>query len=225
MKSAPSDRLHLGCGLTAPSGWVNVDGSWQVELARYPLARRTLARLDLIPARQAEVPWARHVRRLDLRRPLPFAAETFNVAFSSHLLEHLYRADALRLLRECHRVLRPGGVCRAVVPDLRHLVGDYIRASERGDADAARALVASLQMRPEAESGSGLYRIYQRLTDFHTHKWMYDAPALVTLFREAGFPEPEARAMWDSRIENVREVELESRAASGVGICVEAVRA
>lgn len=224
MKSASLDRLHLGCGLTAPSGWLNVDGSWQVELARYPRARRMLARLGLIPAGQAEVPWARDVRRLDLRRPLPFAAESFDVVFSSHLLEHLYRTDALRLLRECHRVLRPGGVCRAVVPDLGRLVSDYLLARERGDAEAGRAFVASLQMRPEAESGAGLYRLYQRLTDFHTHKWMYDAPSLVTLFREAGFPQPEARAMWDSRIENVREVESESRAASGVGICVEAVR-
>lgn len=55
-----------------------------------------------------------HCRRLglravdmDLNRDLPIPAESFPVVFCSHVLEHV---DApIKLLRECHRVLMPGG--------------------------------------------------------------------------------------------------------------------
>ena len=38
-----------------------------------------------------------------------FGASTFDVVFASNLLEHLVRADGVRLLQEARRVLRPGG--------------------------------------------------------------------------------------------------------------------
>lgn len=218
------ERLHLGCGLTAPPGWVNVDGSWQAELARFPRVRRALSTMRLVPARQTEIPWPTGVRRLDLRRPLPFVSSSFAVVYSSHLLEHLHRAEAVRLMRECRRVLRPGGVCRAVVPDLGRLVDDYVQSRREGKADPGRELVRSLQLRPEELRGQGIYRIYQALTDFHSHKWMYDEEALIALFEECGFTSAERRPMWDSRIEGIRDVELETRAAEGAGICVEAVK-
>lgn len=225
MRSPVPDRLHLGCGLVAPPGWLNVDGSWQAALARYPRLRRLLGQAGLLPRRQAEIPWPSNVRRLDLRRRLPFEDAYFEAVYSSHLLEHLYRGDALRLLRECRRVLRPGGVCRAVVPDLAPLVDVYFTDRLRSDVDAARELLRALQMRPEEEGGAGLYRVYRRLTDFHTHKWMYDERALISLFEEAGFRRAERRPMWESDISAIREVELEGRAAPGVGVCVEARRA
>jgi SAM-dependent methyltransferase len=44
---------------------------------------------------------------MDLNRELPIPAESFPVVFCSHVLEHV---DApIQLLRECHRVLMPGG--------------------------------------------------------------------------------------------------------------------
>ena len=67
-----------------------------------------------------------HVRRLDLRRPLPFADATVDAVYHSHVLEHLSRAVADELLRECHRVLRPGGVLRVGVPDLEGVARAYL---------------------------------------------------------------------------------------------------
>lgn len=48
---------------------------------------------------------------------LPFRDATFTFAFSEHFFEHLFMDEAFELFRECHRVLRPGGVMRTVVPD------------------------------------------------------------------------------------------------------------
>jgi len=53
-------------------------------------------------------------------RRLPFASAAFDVVVASSVLE--YVAEPVAVLRECARVLRPGGVVLYTVPDLRHPV-------------------------------------------------------------------------------------------------------
>jgi predicted SAM-dependent methyltransferase len=48
---------------------------------------------------------------------LNFADEEFSFIVSEHFFEHLFLDDAIALLRECQRVLKPGGVIRTCVPD------------------------------------------------------------------------------------------------------------
>ena len=67
----------------------------------------------------------------DLRYPLPYDNELFEGVFSEHTLEHLYPFEAIRLLKEIHRVLLPGGVLRITVPDL----DKYINACNNEKSD------------------------------------------------------------------------------------------
>jgi SAM-dependent methyltransferase len=53
-------------------------------------------------------------------RSLPFASRAFDVVVASSVLEYVDAPAAV--LRECARVLRPGGVVLYTVPDLRHPV-------------------------------------------------------------------------------------------------------
>jgi SAM-dependent methyltransferase len=53
-------------------------------------------------------------------RRLPFASEAFEVVVAASVLE--YVAEPRAVLRECARVLRPGGVVLYTVPNLRHPV-------------------------------------------------------------------------------------------------------
>ena len=74
----------------------------------------------------------------DLRRGIPFADESFEVVYHSHVLEHLPQVEAHRFLCECCRVLTPGGTMRVVVPDLEEIARLYLRALElarQGDRD------------------------------------------------------------------------------------------
>lgn len=48
---------------------------------------------------------------------LPFPDDEFTFAFSEHFFEHLFLDEAGELMKECFRVLRPGGVLRIAVPD------------------------------------------------------------------------------------------------------------
>lgn len=53
-------------------------------------------------------------------RSLPFAPGTFDVVVAASVLE--YAAEPAAVLRECARVLRPGGIVLYTVPDPRHPV-------------------------------------------------------------------------------------------------------
>ena len=91
-------HLHLGCGPKYLSGFVNVDGN-------------LLRKRDV---------W------LDLRNGLPFSSGSIASIYSSHVFEHFYAEELAALLRECHRVLAPGGFLRAVVPDMRAAARAYL---------------------------------------------------------------------------------------------------
>ena len=49
---------------------------------------------------------------------LPFTSETFDAVVAASVME--YVDDPTAVLRECHRVLRPGGVVLCTVPDQHH---------------------------------------------------------------------------------------------------------
>lgn len=104
--------LNIGCGNAVHPEWINVDSS------------------SAVPG----------VIRHDLRRGLPFADASVDAVFASHVLEHLDPVGGARLLRECHRVLRPRGTARIVVPDLEAIARLYLESladAERGDVEAA----------------------------------------------------------------------------------------
>lgn len=221
------ENLHLGCGLKTPSGWINVDGSWNARLAKYPLLRRIVRLAGILPLEWLNVPWASNIFIHDVRRTLPFRDCTFRYIYSSHLLEHLYWQEGQRLLRDCFRLLMRGGCLRMVVPDLKTMVKDYIDGvppASSGGTKADRLNDRLLMHLRKPPSGNILYRIYNLLNDFHTHKWMYDADSLMQCFRDAGFVEVREMAYCDSRIPNVDVVEDPGRVLNGAGICVEGIR-
>ncbi len=62
----------------------------------------------------------------DVRRGIPLPDASADAVYQSHLLEHLSRCESEFVLRECLRVLRPGGVVRVVVPDLEGICRAYL---------------------------------------------------------------------------------------------------
>lgn len=56
----------------------------------------------------------------DLTRPLPLEDNSVDRILTEHFLEHTTPADMEKILDEFHRVLKPGGIVRAAVPDYNH---------------------------------------------------------------------------------------------------------
>jgi SAM-dependent methyltransferase len=211
--------LNVGSGPVVNPDWISLDGSWQVILAG-----SRLAKLAALVADREVGHWPRGIRYCDVRKGLPFPGGSVAVVYSSHFLEHLYRDEAAAFLREVYRVLKPAGVCRVVVPDLADAVRDYADGVRDGRARNSERLMEALHVRDRGAPGRGPLGWYRRLTEFSTHKWMYDLEGLVSLLAEAAFTSPQSCAFLESAIpiEQLRGVEQASRVLDGAGICVEA---
>lgn len=66
----------------------------------------------------------------DLRQGIPLPDNSCDAVYHSHVLEHLRPVEAEGLLRECFRVLKPGGILRVAVPDLERICRAYLEKLE-----------------------------------------------------------------------------------------------
>ena len=98
------DKLYvnLGCGSRYHSDWINFD----------------------------IVSGSPQVIGHDLRRGIPLADNSCDVAYHSHMIEHLRPAEAINLMEECFRILKPGGVVRVALPDLERICRCYLEKLE-----------------------------------------------------------------------------------------------
>jgi SAM-dependent methyltransferase len=211
-------RLNIGCGDAPTAGWINYDNSPAVRLARWPLLAQLLRAAGLIDA--GNVSFIANCRRLGIRyadaaRRIPHASATVDVIYSSHMIEHLDRREAAGFLAECLRVLKPGGVLRLAVPDLRCSILEYM---EKGGADA---FVAQLQF--DVDRPRGLVDGVRRLvTGGRGHRWMYDGPSLRRLVAECGFAAVEVVPAGQTRLADPGQLDLREREIESV--YVEAIR-
>lgn len=90
-------QLNLGCGSKLYKGFINVDV-------------RVLPGIDQVA---------------DIRN-LPFPDGSAKMVFLEDVLEHFILSDAVKVLKECVRVLRPKGECNIKVPDILTL-SDLVR--------------------------------------------------------------------------------------------------
>lgn len=174
--------VHLGAGGHRMDGWINVDV--------LPDS------VDLLA---------------DFARALPFRSESVRLIHSEDLLEHLELEQGKVLLRECHRVLKPGGVMRLLTPDLRALIQRvYIDRNARhlawcNDTLAANGACEALNM-------------HLRMNG--EHRFVYDEEHLTRVLRATGFRV--RRVRWnESRVPELRWLDLRD---FGLNLFLEAVK-
>lgn len=131
-------KINLGCGsvfIDSPE-WLNLDYS----------------------------PTCSAVRRANLLGRLPLADDTVSLVYSSHFLEHVPRALVPGFLRECLRVLQPGGVVRLVVPDLENMAREYLAMRDAGEHDKANFVVLEMiDQCVRGEPGGELGKFYRKI--------------------------------------------------------------
>ena len=71
----------------------------------------------------------------DLRKSLPLPNDSFDAVYANHVLEHLTPEEGGRFTTDLLRVLKPGGICRIVVPDLESTCREYVRCLENVRTD------------------------------------------------------------------------------------------
>lgn len=65
--------------------------------------------------------WINHDQEVDITQRLPYRDGSVDFIFAEHVLEHVDYYKAVNFLRECHRILKPGGMIRLSVPSIENL--------------------------------------------------------------------------------------------------------
>jgi predicted SAM-dependent methyltransferase len=151
-------QLHVGCGPNIKPGWVNIDLKKTADL------------------------------RLDIREALPFRDGSCAVIYSEHFLEHIcYPEPVSAFLRECRRILQPGGVFSVVVPDVDLVLRSYVNGGSEEYYAAQR------RWHPQWYTTQMEHVNYNFRQDGE-HKYCYDFETLRRLLERCGFERIQRRA-------------------------------
>jgi predicted SAM-dependent methyltransferase len=189
--------VNLGSAHQAPRGWLNLDRSVHVLIDRIPGLAAGLYAARLLPADQYENArsgrW-KAVHFWDARFPIPVPDSSADYVYSSHFLEHLDLVIAERVLAECFRILKPGGLIRIVVPDLYRISREYLAILDRIEAgqltpsDMTNYL--GTPVRADQVSEAFAAQFFEPTVErqrLFGHRWMYDKLSLRRALERAGF--------------------------------------
>jgi predicted SAM-dependent methyltransferase len=155
----PVRKLQLGTGGSLLEGWLNTD----------------------------QLPYSRKVAFLDATRPFPLPDASIDFILSEHHIEHISYPQATAMLRECARVLRPGGRIRIATPDLEQILRLYRDPGPKGQ-DYIRWMTDRFLQEAPGYSPVFVINLCMRLAG---HQFLYDGATLTSAMSAAGLVDVE----------------------------------
>jgi predicted SAM-dependent methyltransferase len=161
-------RLNLGCGPKIKNGWINIDLADQADIT------------------------------LDLREPLPFLSNTCSIIYSEHFLNCSidYPEQTQLLLKECYRVLEPGGLFSIGVPDTEWPIEEYAGLSNKEYFQIAKDRFHPAWCETEME------HINYHFRQGEEHRFAYDFKTLAKVLTSVGFQKVDRRE-FDPELDSV----------------------
>jgi predicted SAM-dependent methyltransferase len=140
-------KVNIGCGPFLEPGWVGLD------YRSTKVMKATIC--------------------CDIKKGLPFSSESCRFIFSEHVFEHFDLRELSQILQECYRVLKPGGVLRIIMPDLRRYALAY-----SGEDHAFEQILGT------GHTGA---KLLNELFYHVTHRFIHDYSSIESELAKAGF--------------------------------------
>jgi predicted SAM-dependent methyltransferase len=179
-------RLQLGTGKNPYEGWLNTD------VVDYTGRGEDVVYMDAL-------------------KPFPLPDASFDSVFSEHMLEHASYAQGQHVLRECHRILRPGGRIRIATPGVDNLIRLY--ANDLSDLQERYIRWSIDTFAREADAYLPGFVLNNMFFNF-AHRFVYDRETLRHALEAAGYADVEERAIGESADPELRGRERHMRRAA-----------
>lgn len=178
-------KYNLGCGTHIYPEFLNI-GYWQhfTEDCIYK---------DLNGTQNT------YMMNRDLRNGIPARDNSLQLVYHSHMLEHLSYTDGIVFLRECHRVLEPGGVMRVLVPDLELWINAYVSNNKFFFEEYRKVLDPNIYVTKAS--------IFMGMLHNHEHKSGYDFESLEWVLKSVGFTDVNRTLYADGSVDNLQTIE------------------
>lgn len=181
LRSHKVHNLQIGAGANILDGWLNTN----------------------------EAKFSSRVIFLDAAKAFPFEDSTFDYIFSEHQIEHLTFQEGQFMLRECMRVLKPGGKIRIATPDLEMLLGLY--ASQQNEIQQRYIKWIGDAYSPQGGACGAVFVINNAFYNWE-HRFLYDPATLRDILGKAGFVDITRYPPGESDDEVLRGIEHHGKA-------------
>ena len=188
-------KLNLGSGPNSARGWINYDWGLLPFLGKFKLIS-ILVTIGLLD-KSYDWKWPK-ISLVNINDELPDENKSVDYIYCSHVLEHFEKEEAVKILKECRRVLKDKGLIRIVLPDLSKIIKNYKDAEQFNreffgfDKDLFIGPLGKLK------------RIFIR-----EHQWMYDLSSAKILLKESGFNEIRICSFRKSKVPDIDKLDLE----------------
>ena len=186
MISTKPKYLNVASSIYFIDNFINLDKSIFIKIAKfYPVIKFLLSKSQLEVVRQYRDALKKEILlEHDCKKKLKFQDNTIDHILCSHFLEHVYPDEAIQILLDFKRVLKPEGTLHLILPDLRYLVDNYIGTNNPEAADYfVRNTILTKDNRPSLK-----YRILEFIGSYGLqHYWMYDQNSMTLRLENCGF--------------------------------------
>ena len=199
MKNKENIFVHFGGSYAgpAPNEFLNFDASPTLIFERIPLVGKLyLKNNNFFP---------KNVNYGDIVKGLPVKNNSVKGIYCSHVLEHLTLVEFRKALLNVNKLLKKGGVFRAVLPDLRSYTKKYFN-NEISSVEYLKITGLGTIERKRTIRG-----IIKSIFGNSRHLWMWDYKSITKELLNSGFSEVKEAYYNDSKNEIFKLVEVESR--------------
>jgi predicted SAM-dependent methyltransferase len=176
LRNHPIKKLQLGTYNNVLEGWLNLDV--------YPRSSKCVF--------------------LDATQPFPLKDNTFDYIFSEHMIENISYEEGLSMLKECFRILKPGGKIRITTPNLDTFIGLF--SCENNDLQTRFMQWYMERNYPNGYEVRLSFIINQCFYGWN-HRFIYDPETLKKSFKQAGFIEIKLCASCESKDEHFHGID------------------
>jgi len=160
----------------------------------------------------------------DLRYPLRIASNVANGIFCEHTMEHINYEDNTQLFKECHRILKPGGTIRIILPDISLFTKNYEEGNQEWfEKYEDYSLNNSSDPKRDKMSFDTPMKAISFVTQEYFHVSCWDEQTLRLYLTQAGFKDISVQS-WRKGKDDMLLIDSPKESRKHVSIYIEATK-